>query len=211
MNNDHQDSGNQAVIKKYANRRLYDTDSSSYVTLGDLAAKVREGVDFLVIDAQSGDDITRTILTQIIFEEEGKGDNVLSVPFLRQLVSIYDKNVRDTVPGYFDAVMDSFARNVELFNRESQKLRGRVPVHNLEDMAKQSLAMFEQAVSIFSPFGGKPKADAENDDDMVDSPATAPEAEPEAENAPADNKSEIYDLRAQLKKMQDQINKIIDR
>ena len=103
------------VIKKYANRRLYNTEKSSYVTLDHLAEMVREGQDFVVTDAKSGEDITRSVLTQIIFEEESKGHNMLPTKFLRQLISLYGDSVQGFVPGYLDASMEAFAKNQDFF------------------------------------------------------------------------------------------------
>jgi polyhydroxyalkanoate synthesis repressor PhaR len=140
------------IIKKYANRRLYNTQTSSYVTLDHLCEMVKEGVDFEVQDARTGEDITRSVLTQIIFEEESKGQNLLPIRFLRQLIRMYGNSLQAFVPGYLDMSMESFTRNQEeMRDRVAQAFGGGSQV--LETMARQNLAMFERAMKMFSPFG----------------------------------------------------------
>jgi polyhydroxyalkanoate synthesis repressor PhaR len=144
------------VVKKYANRRLYNTESSSYVTLEDLAAMVRQGRDFTVSDAKSGDDITRSVLTQIIVEEESKGQNLLPIPFLRQLIGLYGDSLQSIVPRYLEATMGTFARQQDGMRRAAQEAVGTIGGFNafapFEEMGKQNLAMLERAMSLFSPF-----------------------------------------------------------
>src|SRR6201990_2165424 len=143
------------VIKKYANRRLYNTQTSSYVTLDHLCEMVKEGVDFEVRDARTGEDITRSVLTQIIFEEEAKGQNLLPIRFLRQLIRLYGDSLQSFVPGYLDLSMESFAKNQEqMRNRIAEAFGGGSQV--LEAMTRQNLAMFERAMQMFSPFVPKP-------------------------------------------------------
>jgi polyhydroxyalkanoate synthesis repressor PhaR len=139
------------VVKKYANRRLYNTESSSYVTLEDLAAMVRQGRDFVVFDAKSGEDITRGVLTQIIVEQEGKGVNLLPTQFLRQLIGIYGGPVESLVPHYLEGAMAAFARQQEQLRRAMQDSMGALPAP-LAELGKQNMAMFERAMSLFSPF-----------------------------------------------------------
>src|SRR3954453_18206957 len=144
-------SGSPVIIKKYANRRLYNTQSSSYVTLDNLCEMVREGVDFEVRDARTGEDITRSVLTQIIFEEEGKGQNLLPVRFLRQLIRMYGDSLQAFVPGYLDLSMESFTKNQEqVRNRVAEAFGGGTQV--FQEMTRQNLAMFERAMKAFSPF-----------------------------------------------------------
>ena len=140
------------VVKKYANRRLYNTESSSYVTLEDLAAMVRQGRDFVVFDAKSGDDITRGVLTQIIVEQEGKGAHLLPTQFLRQLIGVYGGPVEALVPQYLEGAMAAFARQQDQLRRTMQDSMGALP-GPLAEMGKQNMAMFERAMSLFSPFG----------------------------------------------------------
>lgn len=151
------------VVKKYANRRLYNTESSSYVTLEDLAGMVRQGRDFVVYDAKSGEDITRSVLTQIIVEEEAKGRNLLPESFLRQLIGFYGDSLQAVVPKYLEAAMAGFARQQEQMRRSmEQAMGGFMPFQGsfpasfpgFEEMGKQNMAMIERAMSLFAPFRG---------------------------------------------------------
>ncbi len=141
------------VVKKYANRRLYNTESSSYITLENLAEMVRLGRDFVVYDAKSGDDITRSVLTQIIVEEEGKGQNLLPTNFLRQLIGLYGGSMQGLVPKYLEYAMTSFAQQQEQMRTAMQKTMGTLfPFGNMEEMGRQNMAMMERAISMFTPF-----------------------------------------------------------
>jgi polyhydroxyalkanoate synthesis repressor PhaR len=143
------------TIKKYANRRLYNTATSSYVTLDHLCQMVKEGVDFAVYDAKTGEDITRSVLTQIIVEEEAKGQNLLPINFLRQLISFYGDNLQFLLPRYLDQSMESFASNQEQMRRYMQdSFGGMFPFGRFEEMSKQNLAFFEKAMKMFAPFAG---------------------------------------------------------
>jgi polyhydroxyalkanoate synthesis repressor PhaR len=153
-------SGGEAqpvVIKKYANRRLYNTATSSYVTLEDLSRMVKQGSEFLVYDAKTGEDITRPVLTQIIVEEEQKGQNLLPISFLRQLISLYGDSMQWLVPRYLDHAMSTFARNQEQMRKSLQDAFGGLfPFGPLEEMGKQNLALFEKTMKMFSPFPANP-------------------------------------------------------
>ena len=141
------------VVKKYANRRLYNTESSSYITLDNLADMVRQGRDFVVYDAKSGDDITRSVLTQIIVEEEGKGQNLLPITFLRQLIGLYGGSMQGLVPKYLEHAMASFAQQQEQMRAAVQKTMGTLfPFGNIEEVSRQNIAMMERALSMFTPF-----------------------------------------------------------
>jgi polyhydroxyalkanoate synthesis repressor PhaR len=143
------------TIKKYANRRLYNTASSSYVTLDHLSQMVKDGTDFVVYDAKSGDDITRSVLTQIIVEEESKGQNLLPISFLRQLISFYGDSMQWVVPRYLEYSMHSLSRNQEQMRDYFQNTFGGVfPFGTLEEVGKQNIAMFERAMRMFAPFPG---------------------------------------------------------
>ena len=145
----------QVVVKKYANRRLYNTETSSYVTLEDLAAMVRGGRDFAVYDAKSGEDITRSVLTQIIVEEESKGRSLLPEAFLRHLIGFYGDSLQTVLPRYLDLAMAGFARQQEQMRRSVESAMGMgtfLPFGGLEEMGKQQKAMMERAMSLFSPF-----------------------------------------------------------
>ena len=140
------------VIKKYANRRLYNTATSAYVTLDHLSQMVKEKTDFVVYDAKTGDDITRSVLAQIIFEEESKsGQNLLPIPFLRQLISFYGDSLQGVVPQYLEMSMTQFARNQEQMRRYMQNAFGFNPFQQFESMGKQNMAMFEQAMRMLNP------------------------------------------------------------
>jgi len=141
------------VVKKYANRRLYNTESSSYITLDNLAEMVRQGRDFVVYDAKTGDDITRGVLTQIIVEEEGKGHNLLPTEFLRQLIGFYGGSMQGLVPKYLEHALSSFAQHQEQMRTAMQKTMGSLfPFGNMEEVSRQNIAMMERAFSMFTPF-----------------------------------------------------------
>jgi polyhydroxyalkanoate synthesis repressor PhaR len=141
------------VIKKYANRRLYNTQTSSYVTLDHLAAMVKEGTEFEVQDARTGDDITRSVLTQIIFEEEAKGQSLLPIKFLRQLIRFYGDSLQSFVPGYLDMSMEGFTKNQgAMRDRIAEALGGGNQM--VENLTRQNLQMFENTMKMFVPFSG---------------------------------------------------------
>jgi len=149
------------IIKKYANRRLYNTESSSYITLDHLGTMTREGRDFQVVDAKSGEDITRSVLTQIIMDEEGRGQTMLPVPFLRQLISMYGDSMQSMVPHYLEASMEAFAKNQAQFRDAVAGAFGGVAFKPFETLAKQNMAMFQAAADMLtgrSARGGKPEA-----------------------------------------------------
>lgn len=143
-------SSTPIIIKKYANRRLYNTDKSCYITLDDLAAMTRGGTEFTVVDAKSGDDITRGVLTQIIMEEEARGQTMLPVSFLRQLISMYGDSMQGMVPQYLEASMDSFRQNQRQFHNA---LQGALSGGPLAEIAKRNMQMFEAATNAFRPQG----------------------------------------------------------
>jgi polyhydroxyalkanoate synthesis repressor PhaR len=148
------------VIKKYANRRLYNTQTSSYVTLDHLALMVKEGTEFEVQDARSGDDITRSVLTQIIFEEEAKGQNLLPIKFLRQLIRFYGDSLQAFVPGYLDMSMESFTKNQgAMRDKLAEALGGGNQM--VENLTRQNLAIFERAMQMFLPFNPAARAKGE--------------------------------------------------
>lgn len=148
------------VVKKYANRRLYNTESSSYITLDTLADMVRAGRDFVVYDAKSGDDITRSVLTQIIVEEESRGHNLLPTSFLRQLIGLYGDSLQSVVPRYLEEAMGTFARQQEQMRSTMQKTMEGLFPPGLEEMGRQNMAMMERAMSLFAPFYNRPSGTA---------------------------------------------------
>ncbi len=157
------------VIKKYANRRLYNTDSSSYITLEHLAAMTRAGRDFQVFDAKSGEDITRSVLAQIVMEEEGGAQTMLPIPFLRQLIAMYGNSMQSMVPPYLEASMDAFAKNQAQFRETMTETLTAVPLLGalkpFEAIAKQNMAMFQAATGMLT---GRPaKAGHKSGDDEL--------------------------------------------
>src|ERR1700737_5546768 len=141
------------TIKKYANRRLYNTGTSTYVTLEDLAAMVKGGEDFIVHDAKTGEDITRQVLAQIIFEQENKeGQSMLPIAFLRQLIRFYGDSMQMLVPRYLEVSIDSFTREQEKFRQQMAQAFGAGPFAPIEDQVRRNMEMFERAFSMFTPF-----------------------------------------------------------
>jgi polyhydroxyalkanoate synthesis repressor PhaR len=185
--------GEPVVIKKYANRRLYNTQTSSYVTLDHLAGMVKDGVEFQVQDARTGDDITRSVLTQIIFEEEAKGQNLLPIKFLRQLIRFYGDSLQAFVPGYLDMSMDSFTKNQgAMRDRIAEAMGGGNTM--IENMTRQNLAIFERAMQMFSPFG---------------TPAQSRKTEEPSEEKPA--ASDVEALKREMEAMRRQISELSQR
>lgn len=146
------------IIKKYANRRLYNTGTSAYITLDDLAKMTREGREFQVLDAKTGEDITHSVLTQIIMDEEGRGQTMLPAGFLRQLISMYGDSMQAMVPGYLEASMEAFRKNHAQFR---EALEGAITSGPFGEIAKRNLAMFEAATNAFRP---KPATDKKDDE-----------------------------------------------
>ena len=151
------------VIKKYANRRLYDTGRSSYITLDDLCEMVKDGYDFVVYDAKSGDDITHSVLTQIIVDQESKGENMLPTSFLKNLIGFYGDNIQSIVPNYLEQTLDAFVKNQEQIrehlNKSIEGMGGTVPgmfpmpgTADLEEMQRKNMEMFESAMKMWAPF-----------------------------------------------------------
>jgi polyhydroxyalkanoate synthesis repressor PhaR len=192
------------VIKKYANRRLYNTATSSYVTLDHLSQMVKDKTDFVVYDAKTGEDITRPVLTQIIFEEESKGgQTLLPIPFLRQLISFYGDSLQGLVPQYLEMSMTQFARNQEQMRRYLQNAFGFNPFQQFESMGKQNMAMFEQAMRMFNPFGA-----GQGPGSGTTPPAQANGQEPhKPDGSPAQpaNEAAIDDLKRKLDELQNQL------
>jgi polyhydroxyalkanoate synthesis repressor PhaR len=149
------------VIKKYANRRLYNTATSTYVTLEDLAEMVKKGTDFVVYDAKSGEDITRSVLTQIIFEEESKGQNLLPIKFLRQLIRFYGDSMQAFVPGYLEFSLESLTREQDKFRQQMMEAWGADPFKAIEEHSKRNMAMFSDAMRMFNPFAAMASKAAE--------------------------------------------------
>ncbi|MCC6949541.1 MAG: polyhydroxyalkanoate synthesis repressor PhaR [Bradyrhizobiaceae bacterium] len=159
------------TIKKYANRRLYNTGTSTYVTLEDLAVMVKEGEDFVVYDAKTGEDITRSVLTQIIFEQENKGQNLLPITFLRQVIRFYGDSMQMLLPRYLEVSIDTFTKEQEKYREQLTKTFGVGTFGVLEDQVRRNMEMFERAFSMFLPFAqkegaGEPPAGGQDIDEL---------------------------------------------
>jgi polyhydroxyalkanoate synthesis repressor PhaR len=191
------------VIKKYANRRLYNTGTSTYVTLEDLAEMVKRGEEFTVQDAKSGEDITHPVLTQIIFELENKdGQNMLPVSFLRQLISFYGDQMQMIVPSFLEQSMIAFAREQERFRDQMNSALGKSPMDMmkmpstmkaLEEQTRRNVEMFQNAMRMFTPFPAGP---------APSSPA------PEPAKEAGDKNSDIRELKEQIAAMQRKLDSI---
>ncbi|MDP2697237.1 polyhydroxyalkanoate synthesis repressor PhaR [Thalassospira sp.] len=193
----------RVVIKKYANRRLYNTATSSYVTLDHLSQMVKDNTDFVVYDAKTGDDITRPVLTQIIVEEENKGQNLLPINFLRQLIGFYGDSLQGLVPGYLEQAMRSFSHNQEQMRDYMEgTMKGIFPFGQFEEMNKQNMALFEQTMKMFAPFIN---ADDETGGNKPGTPGTSTPRQPAKSDASLD------DLKAQLEAMQAQLNNLVSK
>lgn len=196
------------VIKKYANRRLYNTETSTYVTLDDLAQMVRKDKDFVVYDAKSGDDLTHAVLTQIIVEQESRegGQTLLPIPFLRQLIRFYDDNIGTMVPSYLQFSLENLVKEQEKFRTmfASAFSNPAAAFEAYQDQARKNMAMFEQAMSMWTSFGGVAKFQAQADRDE----ATARDAAQGITTPEAPKGGEIDELKAQLDAMQQRIERL---
>jgi polyhydroxyalkanoate synthesis repressor PhaR len=185
------------IIKKYANRRLYNTAASSYVTLDHLSEMVREGVDFVVLDAKTGEDITRSVLTQIIFEQESRGQNLLPVQFLRRLIRFYGDQMQGFLPPYLEMSMESFSKAQDKMRENISRTFGATtPMAAFEEQAQRNMQLFQQALQAWTPFAagamtgaGKPSA-------------------PESESA---KDEQLAELRKQMEAMQKQLDLMAKR
>ncbi|MEO4043041.1 polyhydroxyalkanoate synthesis repressor PhaR [Hoeflea sp. CAU 1731] len=191
----------QTVIKKYANRRLYNTGTSTYVTLDDLAVMVKDGDDFVVIDAKSGEDITHSVLTQIIFEQESKtGNTLLPVSFLRQLITYYGDQMQMLVPSYLEHSMSAFGAQQEQMREQLTKAFGetpitrnmQAPIQMVEDQVRRNTEMFQQAMQMFSPFAKT----------AGNTPASSPKSK--------SGNQDIQDLKDQLRSLQEKLDSLGD-
>jgi polyhydroxyalkanoate synthesis repressor PhaR len=198
------DAEQPAVVKKYANRRLYNTATSSYVTLDELSRMVRAGRHFVVYDAKTGEDLTRSILTQIILEEDSKGRNLLPINFLRQLIGYYDDNLRAFLPRYLELSMENFAANQEQIRRYIEGTFGQFfPLGQFEDMARQNMALLQRAATMFAPAKASgDAADGSAEENGISGHQTPP--------ARPDTSAEIKALSAKIEDLQKQICALVD-
>lgn len=199
-------AGDVVVIKKYANRRLYNTSTSAYVTLEDLAKMVRDGVEFVVFDAKTNDELTRQILTQIIFEEESRGEALLPIQFLRQLIGFYGGQMQGVLPSYLEMSLESFSRQQEQYRAQVAKAftggpSAGVPGGNLmEEAVKQNMAIFQNAMKMFPAFNAYGARTG------TEAPTETPAADPAPEAAPAADP--LAEMRRQMDEMRAQIDRI---
>src|SRR4051812_15258112 len=185
-------------IKKYANRRLYNTGTSTYVTLEDLAVMVKAGEDFVVYDAKSGEDITRSVLAQIIFEQENKeGQNLLPINFLRQLIRFYGDSMQMLVPRYLEVSIDQLTREQEKYRQQMAQAFGSGPFGLIEEQARRNMEMFERAFGMFAPFAKREGAAAEPD--------------PSDKGTAQSGAGGIDDLKRQMEEMQKRLDRLSDK
>ena len=204
----------QIVIKKYANRRLYNTGSSSYVTLEHLSEMVKQGVDFVVFDARTNEDITRQVLTQIIFEAENSGQNLLPIQFLRQLIKLYGNQIQALVPGYLEMSLDAFTRQQDKMREQVGGTLGggfvKAPFPGgdgyrlFEEQVRQNMALFDRAMKMFTPFAyGRPGE------------TPRPNGPPSAETSPpkrdSGDEESLSEMKARLDEMQRQIERLASK
>ncbi len=201
------DKRESVVIKKYANRRLYNTETSTYVTLDDLAEMVRSDRDFVVYDAKSGDELTHSVLTQIIVDQESKGQTLLPVPFLRQLIRFYGDSISRMVPTYLQFSMETLTKEQDRFRDQISTSFGShsTPFEAYQEHARRNMAIFEQAMSMWVPFPNNPAEGADSEGKVVDAVATETS---DADEQPSRN--EIDDLKSQLAAMQQKIEKLAE-
>lgn len=193
------------IIKKYANRRLYNTDTSTYVTLEDLAEMVRGERDFVVYDAKTGEDLTHSVLTQIIVEQESRGTNLLPIGFLRQLIRFYGDSMQKLVPSYLEFSLDSLTRQQEQYRRRFAHAFGTAAFEAMQEQVRKNFATFEKALGLFTPFakGGSEEANATHAE------PSAQQGETEAQSGKSDD--EIATLKAELSAMQQRLEQLSRR
>jgi polyhydroxyalkanoate synthesis repressor PhaR len=195
--------GERVVIKKYANRRLYNTASSSYVTLEHLSEMVKQNIDFVVYDAKTNEDITRSVLTQIIFEEESQqGQSLLPIQFLRQLIGFYGNSMQAFLPSYLELSLASFTQQQERMRSQFQALGHTPGAGVFDEQVRQNLALFDRAMKMFSPF-----AYAKADEPAAPPPRTESAPPP----APGASDEALVALRKQMAEMQAQIEKLANK
>jgi polyhydroxyalkanoate synthesis repressor PhaR len=200
---DKTDKKEPVVIKKYANRRLYNTETSTYVTLDDLASMVKSERDFVVFDAKTGDDLTHSVLTQIIVDQEnrvGSAQTLLPIPFLRQLIRFYGDSIEKLVPSYLQISLQTLAKEQERFRKQFGAFTPAGAFEAYQEQARKNLAMFEQAMAMFSPFGAKGSAKPSEEAGKTE----ADKGEGEGKN------HELAEMREQLAAMQSKLEKLSD-
>jgi polyhydroxyalkanoate synthesis repressor PhaR len=199
LEGDRKPANKSVVIKKYANRRLYNTDTSTYVTLDDLAAMVRLECDFVVFDAKTGEDLTHSVLTQIIMEQESKGgqQNLLPIGFLRQLIRYYGNSMERLIPSYLEFSLDTLTREQEKYRKQFADAFGSAAFEAMQEQTRKNLAIFERALNMFAPFT--------TFDQRYDALKPAIEEKPESQPS---QQEEIAELKSQLSAIQEQLEKL---
>lgn len=195
------------VIKKYANRRLYNTDTSTYVTLDDLAEMLRSGTDFVVYDARTGENLTHSVLTQIIVEQESKGSqNLLPIGFLRQLIRFYGNSIERLVPSYLEYSLDTLTREQEKYRKQFANAFGNVAIEAMQEQTRKNLEIFQRALNMFSPFTAfEPMKSAPSAQDN-----TAVK-ESETKQHAREHADEIADLKSKLASIQTQLDELANQ
>jgi polyhydroxyalkanoate synthesis repressor PhaR len=191
------------IIKKYANRRLYNTDTSTYVTLEDLAEMVRSNRDFVVYDAKSGEDLTHSVLTQIIVEQESRGTNLLPIGFLRQLIRFYGDSMQKLVPSYLEFSLDSLTRQQEQYRRRFAHAFGTAAFEAMQEQVRKNFDTFERALGMFTPFGSNEAGEGNSVPQAEKSEAGSAGAKP--------SEDEIANLKAELTAMQARLEQLSRR
>ena len=212
----------KVVIKKYANRRLYNTASSSYVTLEHLSEMVKKGVDFVVYDAKTNEDITRPVLTQIIVEEESRGQNLLPIQFLRQLIRFYGDSMQALVPSYLELSLDSFTQQQERMRKQFADTLGgaigggvgvgvgKVGLGYFEEQVRQNMLLFDRAMKMFSPFNFPPQPGGSAEPQSGAAPESAAPAPPSPAPQAQEDES-LNELKRRIEEMQAQIAKLASK
>jgi polyhydroxyalkanoate synthesis repressor PhaR len=193
------------IIKKYANRRLYNTDTSTYVTLEDLAEMVRSVRDFVVYDAKTGEDLTHSVLTQIIVEQESRGTNLLPIGFLRQLIRFYGDSMQKLVPSYLEFSLDSLTRQQEQYRQRFAHTFGTSAFEAMQEQVRKNFATFERALGLFSPFSTA----AGDGNNAHGGEAGHADATTGSNSKPSDD--EIATLKAELTAMQQRLEQLSRR
>ena len=203
MARDAEHESRPVIVKKYANRRLYNTDTSTYVTLEDLAEMVRSERDFVVYDAKSGEDLTHSVLTQIIVEQESRGTNLLPIGFLRQLIRFYGDSMQKLVPSYLEFSLDSLTRQQEQYRRRFAHVFGTAAFEAMQEQVRKNFETFERALGMFTPFAATDASEGEK----------APEAEKSEPRSASDKpgEDEIANLKAELNAMQQRLEQLSRR
>ena len=196
------------IIKKYANRRLYNTDTSTYVTLEDLAEMVKAERDFVVFDAKSGEDLTHAVLTQIIVEQESRGTNLLPIGFLRQLIRFYGDSMQKLVPSYLEFSLDSLTRQQEQYRRRFANSFGTAAFEAMQDQVRKNFATFEQALGMLTPF---PSSSSEPGGGNKDGANAGPKLNETDAQASRPGENEIADLKAEVTAMQQRLDQLSRR